>query len=136
MIFLTKDDLLTLIDLHTLDTVTGDDDTLLDKMETRAIEEMAAYLNARYDTDLIFDPTEDRNGLIVMYLCDIMLYHLHSRIAPDNIPELRKDRYQDARDWLEKAADGFTAPILPTKEEPSTMPIRFGNSAPKTNQFY
>lgn len=136
MILLTKDDLLTLIDLYTLDTVTGGDDTLLDSMEANAIEEMTAYLNARYNTDTIFDPAEDTNKLVKLYLCDIILYHLHTRISPDNIPELRKDRYQNARDWLEKAADGFTSPILPTKEDSATMPIRYGSSSPKTDQYY
>ena len=135
MIFLTKDDFLAIIELETLDSVIDDDDTKLDAIEPVAIMEMATYLNARFDTDAIFT-AEERNALIVMYCCDISLYHIHSRISPDNIPTLRDERYKAAIDWLEKAADGFTAPLLPTKQEPSTMPIRFGSSAPKSDQFY
>ena len=136
MDFLTKQDFLSLIDEGTLNLVTENKDELLDQAEGRAIEEMNAYLNVRYDTALVFDPSNNRNGLIVMYLCDIVLYHLHARIAPDNIPELRKDRYTDAREWLEKAADGFTSPLLPSKEESDKLPVRFGSSMPKQQHYY
>lgn len=135
MQFLTKDDILKLIDIDTLDVLTDEDDTRLDTTEDTAIQEMTTYLNTRYDTTEIFTGTE-KNSLIVMYLTDIILYHLHSRIAPDNIPELRVNRYTNARDWLEKAADGFTSPLLPAKAADKNIPLRSGNSSPKTDFYY
>lgn len=135
MQFLTKDDILKLIDIDTLDVLTDADDTKLDTTEDTAIQEMTTYLNVRYDTEAIFTDTVP-NSLIVMYLTDIILYHLHSRISPDNIPELRVNRYTNARDWLEKAADGFTSPLLPTKAEDKNIPLRSGNSSPKIDFYY
>lgn len=128
-----------LIDPHTLGVLTGGDGVLLTETEGRAMQEMAAYLNARYDVEAIFSATgTDRNALVVMYLCDLLLYHLHARVSPDHIPELRKERYQNSRDWLEKAADGFTSPLLPGKdiETGDKPPIRYGSSLPKQNFHY
>ena len=135
MEFLNKDDFLSLIDGNTLDVIIENNDALLDEAEGRAIEEMNAYLNVRYDTQTVFN-SNSRNGLIVMYLCDIVLYHLHSRISPDNIPELRKERYTNAKEWLEKAADGFISPLLPKKQEEDKTPLRFGSSLPKQKHYY
>ncbi len=135
MDFLTTQDFLSLIDQATLTAITEDNNTLLDEAEGRAIEEMTAYLNARYNVSDIFEPQE-RNSLIVMYLCDIVLYHLHSRISPDHIPELRKERYRSAKDWLEKTADGFTTPTLPSKATDEKTPLRHGSSLPKQNPYY
>lgn len=136
MNFIIKTDLLSLIDLITLDTITNNNDSLLDEAELKAIEEMSSYLNVRYKVVDIFDNTISKNPLIVMYLSDILLYHLHSRISPDNIPELRLNRYNNAKEWLEKVADGFIDPLLPHKDETEKIPLRFGNSSKKQNHYY
>ena len=45
--------------------------------ETEALEEIAGYLRPKYDTDAAFEATGDqRNRLVVMYACDIALYHM------------------------------------------------------------
>lgn len=141
MVFLTTTDLLGLIDQKELDVLTGGQNTRLDVAEAMAIEEMSSYLNVRYDVEAIFSAVDpDRNALIVMYCSDITLHHLHARISPDNIPELRQTRYEAATDWLEKAADGFSAPLLPAKqedEEGGNSPVlRYGSSAPKNDPYY
>jgi len=140
MDFITKTDLYIVIDEKTLNVLTTDDtlteEAILDAAEGRAIDEMSGYLNTRYNIVDVFDAAKTRNGLVVMYLCDIVLYHLHSRKSPDNIPELRKDRYNSSVDWLEKTADGFTNPPLPAKEESEQIPLRKGNSSPKQNFYY
>lgn len=135
MQFVTKSDFLSLIDESTLNILTDNNDALLIEAEGRAIEEMSAYLNVRYNTTKVFDRS-NRNSLIVMYLCDIVLYHLHSRIAPDQIAKLREDRYINAKEWLEKTADGFTAPSLPEKEATEKIPLRSGNSLKKQDHYY
>ena len=136
MQFLIKNDLFSLIDEFTLDTITENTDSLLDEAEGRAIEEMNSYLNVRYDIIKVFDNSLPKNNLIVMYLSDILLYHLHARISPDNIPELRDKRYENAMGWLEKVADGFINPLLPTKTDEENIPLRHGSSAPKQNHYY
>jgi hypothetical protein len=47
-----------------------------------------------------FTKGDNRDAQMVLYLCDIVLFHLHSRIAPRNIPDLRVKRYDAAIDWL------------------------------------
>ena len=136
MQFIQKTDLLSLIDLTTLDTITDNNDAYIDEAELKAIEEMSSYLNVRYKVADIFDNSIGKNPLIVMYLSDILLYHLHSRISPDNIPELRMNRYNLAKEWLEKVADGFIDPLLPHKDDTEKIPLRYGNSSPKQKHYY
>lgn len=49
---------------------------------------------------------DNRNQQIVNTCIDIALYHLHSRIAPHNIPDLRVKRYDDGIAWLRRCAKG------------------------------
>jgi hypothetical protein len=79
-----------------------------------------------------WEKKDGRNTVIVMYLMDIMLYHLLSRINPRAISELRENRYMGAISWLKNVQKGnvsLTAPeILPTVGQS----IMFG-SYPKRN---
>lgn len=56
---------------------------------------------------------DNRNAAIKMYLVDISLYHIHANITPDNIPQIRYDRYTRAIEWLEGVAKGTITPNLP-----------------------
>ncbi len=136
MQFLNRTDLLSLIDEATLTTISDNNTVYIDESEARAIDEMTAYINSRYDILKVFDTEQPRNNLVVMYLCDILLYHLHARIMPDNIPELRVKRYDTAIQWLDKVADGFITPMLPKNEDPTKTQIRSGNSSEKQDQYY
>jgi hypothetical protein len=79
---------------------------------------------------------DNRNPLIVQYLLDITLYHLHSRINPRNIPDLRKERYNgnDPMDrggaigWLKKVASSDLTADLPTIDPSQGVSIRWGNA--------
>jgi hypothetical protein len=53
---------------------------------------------------------DNRSQMLVMSMVDIALYHVHSRISPKNVPELRMMRYKMAMDWLQQAARGLTTP--------------------------
>lgn len=127
--------------------------TTLDEAELAAIGEMTGYLDIRYDAKKCFDMTyavpdvavppllplhQGYNGVptVIQMLVDIMLYHAHARIMPDNIPTLREKRYNYALSWCEKLADGFIAPQLPTKELAPTTSLRYGNSSEKRNSYY
>ena len=55
------------------------------------------YFTGKLPTDTAYwTKGDNRNPQIKMYLIDIMLYHLCSRINPRNIPELRNIRYDGA----------------------------------------
>lgn len=116
-----------------LSVVTNDDTDSLHLAEQMAQEEMESYLRTRYNVGAIFDlnqDVDDRKKIIVMYLIDITLYHLHSNISPENIPDLRETRYNRAVKWLEKVANGNLSPDLPKIDNPDDP---FANGG---NQFF
>jgi phage gp36-like protein len=90
------------------------DDTVRTKAEAKAISQAMSRLNVRYDINAVFAATGDaRNEELVMYLVDMALYHIYSRMAPGQIPKLREDRYADALMWLKNVSSGDWQPLLP-----------------------
>lgn len=74
-----------------------------------------------------FTESDNRNQQLVNYIIDIMLYHLHARISPRNIPELRLERYDNAINWLKQCAKGDDINAgLPRKTPQQGMRIRWG----------
>lgn len=93
--------------------------TLLQRAEMSAQEEMESYLSNKFDVAKIFDPDQDeadRSSLVVMYLVDIAIYHLHANITPNDVPEVRQVRYDNAMAWLNKVNKGLITPNLPIPE--------------------
>lgn len=111
--------------------------------ELAAQAEMESYLRQRYNVAAIFSATgADRNALIIMYMVDIVIYHLHANSAGDVIPELRIIRYNAAKDWLKAVAKGDISPDLPEKpdegeggEGTGNQVIEFGSN-PKYSERY
>ncbi len=135
MQYITTQELNTYIDTNTLNAITGGDNNLLNTVEQHAVDEMFGYLDVRYDARKIFSNASNTPKIIKMYLIDILLYHLHSRISPDHIPDLRKMRYDAAINWLEKIADGFINPDLPIKDKINKTPLRYGSGDKQTHYF-
>jgi hypothetical protein len=91
---------------------------------------------------------DNRNQQIVLFLIDITLYHLHSRINPRNVPDLRKERYNGnsssdsggAIGWCKSVAKGNVMADLPEYAPEQGMPMRYGNAAtydtPSTNMLW
>lgn len=98
----------------------------------------SAYtLTATYpDDDTKWTQGDNRNQQIILYLLDITLYHLHSRINPRNIPDLRKERYDGnnstqnggAVAWMKRVASGDITADLPQILPEQGISIRWGNS--------
>lgn len=78
---------------------------------------------------------DNRDQQMVLYFIDITLYHVHSRIAPRNIPEIREKRYHAAIDWLVMCARGGVTPELPVLQPRQGGRIRYGGQA-KAQNFY
>lgn len=137
MIYLQENDFLSVISQKHLDNIMDldDENVVLDTCELTAKDEMFGYLNVRNDGTACF--ATPRIPIIVQMMVDITLYHAHSRVTPDSIPQLRVKRYNDAIQWLDKVAAGFIAPDLPVRaadEEPT--PLRFGSTNEKTNHQF
>lgn len=82
-----------------------------------------------------FTKGDNRDPQMVLYLCDIVLYHLHTRIAPRNIPELRVKRYDDAIMWLRMCAEGNVTPNLPLIKPKQGNRIRYGGGIRQINSY-
>lgn len=80
-------------------------------------------------------PGDTRSQQLVTYAVDIALYHVHSRIAPRNVPDLRVKRYDDAIDWLKKCGRGDVTPAIPVKQPKQGGRIRFGGSIKNINSY-
>ncbi len=97
---------------------------------------------------------DNRDQKLLMTCIDIALYHLHTRISPRNIPELRTVRYMgepadretrgqrilyptySALGWLQAAAIGNDiTPELPVIQPESGKRIRFGGNQKNQNTY-
>lgn len=100
--------------------------------------------NTYPDDDTKWTQGDNRNQQIVMYLLDITLYHLHSRINPRNVPDLRKERYDGnsptqsggAIAFLKRVASGDVTADLPQILPQQGMSIRYGSGVPKQTNTY
>jgi hypothetical protein len=86
------------------------------------------------DTD-VWTKGDNRSQQMVMVVIDITLYHIHSRIAPRNIPELRMIRYESAKEWLNKCNLGELSPDLPLLPIQNFNRIRWGGNTKTTNIY-
>lgn len=103
--------------------------------EAEALEEIAAYLRPKYDTDAIFAVTgAERSRLVIMYACDIALYHMTASLPQKMGADIRKERYERAIKWLEGVQAGKIIPDLPiaTDDEgnPTGFPLIAGSQPP------
>lgn len=112
-----------------------------DTAEQMAEEEMSSYLRPRgYDIPAIFSAIgANRNPLIIMYMIDLVLYHLYSNTAARAMPKNREDRYNAAISWLSKVNGGGLDPDLPVKETSGdvdgTPKLKLGSN-PKYSKRY
>lgn len=112
-----------------LDAVTRKDKKLILTCQDRAIQEMRGYMSARYDCDAIFSAIgKNRLELVIMYCIDIAVYHLFCIHNPQKISQIRKDRYEDAKLWLQGVRDGIIniegAPEAESKTDESPYQMR------------
>jgi phage gp36-like protein len=128
--FITPEDYNASIHAEILDTITRSDATVVELAEDIAIEEAKGYLAERFDVTAIFGATAgDRNKLLIMMCIDIVLYHLHSAHNPQRFPEIRKDRYKRAVEWLTGCKTGEITPNglpLKTNADATTGSQRLG----------
>lgn len=100
--------------------------------ELEAIEEIAGYLRPKYDTDAVFKASDsERNRLVVMYTCDIAIYHMAASTPQKMGMEIRKERYERAVKWLEGVQAGKIIPDLPLaldkNGETIGLPMKYGS---------
>ncbi len=123
-----------------LDALTREDDAIVEILEDRAIAEMRGYLSRRYDVDAIFRATGNgRNQLILMMALDITIYHIFCIHNPQKLSQMRKDRYERAKEWLKAVAneeisiDG--APLLSAGERAAKSTFMIKSNPKRVNHY-
>ena len=125
--FITDQDYKVVIGDNALKVVSQTSEQNRANAEAEAQEEIASYLRPTYDTSAIFAAEGDsRNRLIVMYTCDIALYHLVSAMPQKLGSEIRKERYERAVKWLEGVQAGKIVPDLPAAVDTQGEPVSTG----------
>jgi len=78
---------------------------------------------------------DNRSQMIVLSVMDIMIYQLHKSIAPKNIPELRKEAYYQACEYLKGLSDGTYNSNLPSIQPLTGLRVNFGGGTRKNNGY-
>lgn len=79
---------------------------------------------------------DNRNQQILGYTIDIIIYYLHVRIAPLNIPQLRLDNYDIAKQMLKDFAKGDSMTLDMQRIQPNQgNRIRFGGGVKNINSY-
>ena len=76
-----------------------------------------------------------RSQQMIQKYVDITLYHIHKRIAPKNVPDVRSIAFDSAVEWLKGCAAGDITPNLRVKTYRQGGAFRI-NSIPKNNNNY
>lgn len=112
--FITEEDYKVVIGDTALKVISQTDEANRNNAEAEAQEEISGYLRPKYDCEAIFSAEgNERSRQIVMYTCDIALYHMVSAMPQKMGSEIRKERYDRAIKWLEGVQAGKIVPDLP-----------------------
>jgi phage gp36-like protein len=135
--YLSEDDFKLLIKEDRHEAVIENDPSILHKAILAAQSECESYLRSRFDMNTEMARIGDnRNPALVMYMTDMAIYHMVTRINPRNVPEHRQSRYDNAIDWLEASAKGSISPDLPPLSVDEPNGFRKYGSNPKQGHYY
>ena len=138
--FITDEDYRVVIGEAALKTVSQTSAENRANAESEAQEEISSYLRPVYDCKATFAAEgNERNKLIVMYMCDIALYHMTASLPQKMGSEIRKERYERAIKWLEGVQSGKIVPDIPVamddKGEPAGIGVMFHSQKPLRNNW-
>ena len=121
--FIQDEDYKVVIGDSALKVISQVSETVRTNAEEEAIEEISGYLRPKYDCSSVFSAEGDeRNHLVIMYTCDIALYHMSAAMPQKMGSEIRKERYERAVKWLEGVQAGKIIPDLPLATDEDGTP--------------
>lgn len=90
--------------------------------------------SAHPHTGTDWEKGDPRDPQLKMYVLDVALYHIHSRLQPRMIPEYRIQRRDDAMENLKKIGKGEIWLDLPERKPAETTdePFRYGGNLRNT----
>ncbi|ELR69173.1 hypothetical protein C900_05369 [Fulvivirga imtechensis AK7] len=137
--FLTQQDYQDHVQADVLNKVINADLTIRTQTELKVQSLIESYLNVRYDISRIFNKSGSaRNQTVLMYMVDMVVYRVYSRVAPSQVPQHVNDKYTDALNWLKMVAAGKLEPDLPKPagdSEGSKFNVKYGSER-KRNPYY
>ena len=135
MNYIQEAELKSLKDRYMIDSMSSDDETIINQIELLVIDEVRAYISGKYDADYIFEQRDTgRNGVIVRIVLELMIYYLAKRMSSDEIPEYLTDDYERNIELLKDIGFGNLNPSLPLRDAELEGGITFVGSKP--NNFY
>ncbi len=121
--FITEEDYKVVIGESALKVISQTSEENRANAEQEAQEEISGYLRPMYDCEAVFAAEGNgRNRLIVMYTCDIALYHMSAAMPQKMGSEIREERYKRAIEWLEGVQAGKILPDLPVAVDEDGTP--------------
>ena len=134
--YLNREDYYLKIQENNLNQITSNNPSFVDNANMLAEATLRSYLIQEYDIDVEFGMTASSRSIeLVNYGVDIALYHIHSRISPQNIPELRINNYNTAITWLKMVTTGQLNVDIPKKTPLQGMRIRSSSIQKQPNQY-
>jgi len=139
MAFLTIVELSTHMREEIMDTISNNDDSLVQFAIDAAMEEASGYLS-NYDYITAFDAAGTaRNPVLLMYIKDIAVWHYIQLANPNIDMTLREKRYEFAVKWLEKVQAGKVTPFLPALIQDVDAPVigklRYGSNIKRNTRY-
>jgi phage gp36-like protein len=138
MRYITREDLIEVIQGRLLDESVAElHDTILDGLESKAIDFAISYISGRYHTDKIFGEPVMRSGLLVQAIAMIVVYRAVRRNAARKVPDDFPDMYSEAIKILSNIQTGSQSlPGMPeiTGDDGTTGSLMYGNNTNK--DFY
>lgn len=87
-------------------------------------------------TDGVLWTKGDNRGQQMVQTCaDLVIFYIHQRISPQNIPVNRTENYRMAVQWLRDAGEGVVTPKLPKRQPNQGNRIRYGGNVQNVNHY-
>lgn len=83
----------------------------------------------------VWELGDNRDPLVIQALIDLCIWRLHSRISPDNIPELRENNKNTIFQWLRDVQKGIQAINVPKIQPRQVGDISWGSNVKKINGY-
>lgn len=135
--FLTASELNTHIYDEIVDTISNDNDNIVEQAIAAAIEEAKGYMG-RYDTLALFSATgANRHSFLLLCIKDIAVWHFIILSNPGIDWESRKIRYEAAIKWFEKIQTGKVIPENWPIKEPTDRQsyFQYGGNPRRDSHF-
>lgn len=87
-------------------------------------------------TSTIWTEDDPRDPMLVMFCCDILVYHLHARHNPRALTEIRVKRYDDALKELKAMEHKQENPPFPTIVDDPRNPLEYGFDMKERGHFF